>query len=579
MMNNLWIISKNNILKKIGIALVSASIIVLIAIFAFEMSKSNNKAKQENNTQQIEKTENANDNNKTIEDINKEIKNIGEKVGEIVNINNNDVNSNDSKQNKNTKQDKNDKKKEETFVETEKPVNYGYVEPKDYHNGYADLVERLIPAVVNVFAVRLDEEYDKELEMAIPDANDLFGYLFGQNMAPKKQKTKAIGTAFFISSDGYLITNHHVVEKAKDITITMHNGVEFKARLVGYDEKGDLAVLKVDEKGVKFPFVEFGDSDKVRLGDVVLAIGSPFGFKGSVTQGIVSGKTRALDNSVDDFIQIDASINMGNSGGPTFTLDGKVIGINTMIVTPNSGSIGLGFAISSNMAQPIIKKLKSGKSIKRGMVGIQIQAVTQDIANAIGLKKTHGALVADVAQGSPAEKGGMKKGDVILSVNGTEIKDFAMMQQMTGNLEIGKTATIIVNHYGKEKKLKIKVEDQEHIEKLMNGEKEDKKELNTGSISVKALTNQLKMRYKIDRNVEGVLVSKIKDDADINFNIEVGDVIMQINDDEIKSIADFEKIIEKHKKQKRKDGKKENKSFVIHIYRMGQPMVIGSNID
>ena len=457
------------------------------------------------------------------------------------------------------------------IVEAGKPVNYGYVEPKDYHKGYADLVERLVPAVVNVFAVRMEEEYDKDLEMAIPDANDLFGYLFGQGVAPKKQKTKAIGTAFFISSDGYLITNHHVVENAKDITITMHNGVEFKAKLIGYDAKGDLAVLKIDEPNVKFPYVEFGDSDKVRLGDVVLAIGSPFGFKGSVTQGIVSGKTRALDNSVDEFIQVDASINMGNSGGPTFTLDGKVIGINTMIYSPNMGSVGLGFAISSNMAQPIIKKLKSGKSIKRGMVGIQIQAVSPDIATAIGLEKTYGALVAEVAKGSPAEKGGMQKGDVIISVNNTTIKDSTMMQQITSNLEIGKTAVMVVNRYGKEKTLKIKVEDQDSIEKLMNGEKEDKKELKTEALVVKALTNPLKIRYKIEKNIEGVLVAKVKDDTDIDFNIEVGDVIMQINNQETKSLKDFEKVIKEHKKNK-------DKSMVIHIYRMGQQMMIGSKI-
>ena len=567
-MNRILFLNKN-VLKKVGICVVGLAIILLITIFSIE--KYNAKKAQQNNVIKTEKQEDDkdNDNEKTIQDINKDIQNIEEKVNSLGIVP--EVKTDGKKLDNNGNTD-NNKKAEKPYIEKEKPVNYGYVEPKDYHKGYADLVERLVPAVVNVFAVRMEDEYDKDLEMAIPDANDLFGYLFGQGVPPKKQKTKAIGTAFFISSDGYLITNHHVVENAKDITITMHNGVEFKAKLIGYDAKGDLAVLKIDEPKVKFPFVEFGDSDKVRLGDVVLAIGSPFGFKGSVTQGIVSGKTRSLDNSVDEFIQIDASINMGNSGGPTFTLDGKVIGINTMIYSPNMGSVGLGFAISSNMAQPIIKKLKSGKSIKRGMVGIQIQAVSQDIANAVGLKKTYGALVADVAKNSPAEKGGMKKGDVVLSVNGTTIKDFSMMQQMTGNLEIGKTAVMIVNRYGKEKTLKVKVEDQDSIEKLMNGEKEEKKELKTSAMSLKALTNQLKTRYKIDKNVEGVLVSKVKEDADIDFNIEVGDVIMQINDIEIKSIADFEKFIKDNKKNK-------DKTFVIHVYRLGQQMMIGSKVD
>lgn len=537
------------IIKITGISLIILSIIAITTILIITKHNANKQVIKAE--QQIEKT----------------YKNQEKKQTENKNTKDNKQKTPAIKQ-----QDLMDTNKElQKIVEEGKPVNYGYVEPKDYHKGYADLVERLVPAVVNVFAVRMEEEYDKDLEMAIPDANDLLGYLFGQGGAPKKQKTKAIGTAFFISSDGYLITNHHVVENAKNIIITMHNGVEFKAKLIGYDAKGDLAVLKIDEPNVKFPYVEFGDSDKVRLGDVVLAIGSPFGFKGSVTQGIVSGKTRALDNSVDEFIQVDASINMGNSGGPTFTLDGKVIGINTMIYSPNMGSVGLGFAISSNMAQPIIKKLKSGKSIKRGMVGIQIQAVSPDIATAIGLEKTYGALVAEVAEGSPAEKGGMQKGDVIISVNNTTIKDSTMMQQMTGNLEIGKTAIIIVNRYGKEKTLKIKVEDQDSIEKLMNGEKEDKKELKTDALVVKALTNPLKIRYKIEKNIEGVLVAKVKDDADIDFNIEVGDVIMQINDKEIKSIADFEKVIREHKKNK-------DKSMVIHIYRMGQQMMIGSKI-
>ncbi|MEP0708148.1 MAG: Do family serine endopeptidase [Parvibaculum sp.] len=316
---------------------------------------------------------------------------------------------------------------------------------------FADLVQKVNPAVVSI---RVDEEVEARGSAAMPDLPFPPGSPFekffrdlqpqGPDGAPRRRHATALGSGFLISADGYIVTNNHVVGDGKDITVVRDDGTEMSAKLIGRDPKTDLALVKVESKGA-LPYVVFGDSDSVRVGDWVLAVGNPFGLGGTVTTGIVSARGREIGaGPYDDFIQIDASINKGNSGGPTFDVHGNVVGVNTAIFSPTGGSVGIGFAIPAAIAQKVIAQLKEDGKVTRGWLGVTIQQVDDDLAASLLLDKARGALVAQVAEDSPAEDSGIKTGDVILNVNGKEMEDVRAVSRTVADLEPDTDAEIVV---------------------------------------------------------------------------------------------------------------------------------------
>ncbi len=299
------------------------------------------------------------------------------------------------------------------------------------NQGLADLVEELIPAVVNISSEQIikQENNSRTRVPSMPGNNffddfreffERFDQFFMDRGPSVNKEVVLLGSGFIIDKGGTIVTNYHVIKNAQDITVTMNDNTYFKAEVSGYDAKTDLAVLKI-KADKDLPFVAFGDSDKARVGDTVIAIGNPFGLGGSVSTGIISARSRDISiGTMNEFIQTDAAINRGNSGGPLFDLNGKVIGINTAIYSPSEsgGNVGIGFAIPSNLAMSIIDTLKSGKKIKHGWLGVQVQPITKEFAESLGLKDIKGALVASIVKDSPAEKGGIKVGDILLEFDG-----------------------------------------------------------------------------------------------------------------------------------------------------------------
>ncbi|MGH6927991.1 MAG: Do family serine endopeptidase, partial [Dongiaceae bacterium] len=314
---------------------------------------------------------------------------------------------------------------------------------------FADLAARVTPSVVTISSARIVDG----TEAATPDFpfdfpkgspfEEFFRHFREQQQHGRRSdRVMALGSGFIVDPSGYVVTNNHVVDHATDIKVTMSNGTEYSATLIGTDAKTDIAVLKI-KASAPLPAVAFGDSDKVRVGDWVMAVGNPFGLGGTVTTGVVSARGRDLQSGpFDDFLQIDAAINRGNSGGPTFNLAGEVVGINTAIASPNGGSVGIGFAIPSDLARPVIAQLESHGTVERGWLGVGIQPVTPEIAAAIGLDKTMGAIVSQVEPNSPAEHAKLRKGDVIIGYNGRPIDEVRDLTRRVAETPAGKTANL-----------------------------------------------------------------------------------------------------------------------------------------
>ena len=330
---------------------------------------------------------------------------------------------------------------------------------------FSDLAEKLSPSVVNIATTSVV----KQRQQATPSFDDFFNFPFN---APKqggsKEKTvSALGSGFVISADGYIVTNNHVVENTTDIQVTFTDGSTMEASLIASDKETDLALLKVETEK-KLPFVNFGNSDTAKVGNWVMAIGNPFGLGGTVTAGIVSARGRMLAGRYDNYIQTDAAINRGNSGGPLFDLDGNVIGVNSAIISPTGGSIGLGFAIPSNLASNIIEQLKNTGEIKRAWLGVRIQEVTDEIAKSVGLDKTYGALVQGLTPDSPAALAGVKEGDIIVEFNGKEVESQKVLPRLVADAKISLPANVIVWRKESFVKLSIKLGIQPSAEVLAN---------------------------------------------------------------------------------------------------------------
>jgi len=418
---------------------------------------------------------------------------------------------------------------------------------------FADLAEELSPSVVNITTSTTIAGVTDQARPQIPEGSpfeDLFRDFFnnGEGGQARPRRSSALGSGFVVSSDGYIVTNNHVIDKADEIVIEFFDGKELVAKLVGRDPKTDIAVLKV-EASEPLPFVGFGDSDIARFGDWVMAIGNPLGQGFSVSAGIISARNRTLRSGpYDDFIQTDAAINRGNSGGPLFNMSGEVIGVNTAIISPNGGSIGLGFSMSSRVVGRVVKQLKEYGETRRGWLGVQIQDIDSDMAEALGLDKVSGALVSGVPEG-PGADAGIQSGDVIISFDGVEVEDTRGLVTAVGNADVGKVVRVIIFRDGKTKTIKVTLGRREAAEKekLVPVTKAPEKIKETEKFGMKLLTinSESRIQLNLPEDLEGVAVLDVSETSDaFEKGIRAGDVIVEAGRTKIADVNDISKIFE-----------------------------------
>ncbi|RMF75497.1 MAG: DegQ family serine endoprotease [Alphaproteobacteria bacterium] len=443
--------------------------------------------------------------------------------------------------------------------------------PREMPGSFADLVEKLSPAVVNISTTqRVKRPRFRGLPPGSP-FEEFFDEFFNRRRPHRNQdqddedeeptqRLYSLGSGFIIDPDGYIVTNNHVVQGAETITVRMKDGEEYEAKLVGRDAEVDIALLKIDA-GRKLPYVEWGDSDTARVGDWVLAIGNPFGLGGTVTAGIISARHRQnlTGSPYEDYLQTDASINRGNSGGPMFNLDGKVIGINTMIFSPSGGNIGIGFAIPSNLAKKVVAQIKEYGYARRGYIGVVIQSVDKVTAEAMGLPEPKGALVAEVTPGGPADKAGIKPGDVIVAFNGKEVKDNDDLVRLVSDAGIGVTVKVDVLRNGKRMRLSLKTA--ERPKSLVLGESEQenaapspeapKSVARTLGLRLSNLTPAMRERFDIADNVQGVIVTGVSQRAAMR-DLRPGDIITEVSGKRVSSVADVARAVAELREKGRK---------------------------
>ena len=422
----------------------------------------------------------------------------------------------------------------------------------------ADLAEQVSDAVVNISAAQVADKKDAPAQSAPSPQpgtpfDDLFEEFFkrrGQGAppqlpdGPRDRKSQSLGSGFVIDSSGIVITNNHVIADANEITVIFTDGQKLKAELIGRDPKVDVAVLRVKpEKPLKS--VKFGDSDKMRVGDPVMAVGNPFGLGGTVTAGIVSARNRNIDSGpYDNYLQTDASINKGNSGGPLFNMAGEVVGINTAILSPSGGSIGIGFATPSATVMPIIDQLTRFGETRRGWLGVRIQNVDDAIAESLGLATPHGALVAGIDPKGPAEPAGLKAGDVIVRFNGKDVKDSRDLPKIVAGTPVGTDVEVIIMRGGKEvaKTVKLgRLEDGEKLAALDKGGEPPKSVVQKGfGMEFSALNDETRKKFKIKDTVKGVLVANVDANSPAaDKRMQAGDVIVEVNQEPVSAPADL----------------------------------------
>ena len=410
---------------------------------------------------------------------------------------------------------------------------------KEVPNSFADLAEKLTPSVVYISTTQTVVTNVNPFPFEFPPGSP-FEDMFKEFGTPQTRKASALGSGFIIDATGIVITNNHVIKNAEDILVRVEGDKEYKAKVLGADPLSDIAVLKIETKE-KLISVKFGDSDKARIGDWVIAIGNPFGLGGTVTSGIISARNRDIGMSrYEDFIQTDASINVGNSGGPLFDMNGDVIGINTAILG-QSGSIGIGFAIPSNSAKKVIEQLIEFGETKRGWLGVRIQIVTKEIADVEKLDKPRGALVASVADNSPSNKAGIKAGDIILEFNGVLINEMKELPKIVAQTEVGKTVEVKVWRNGKEISKKIKLGRLETSEdfKIKKPKETKDTEIDSLKINVRLIEKKDIEERGLTKNTKGLVITKIANDSPINY-LEEGNIIIEAQKKTIKTIGDLE---------------------------------------
>ena len=405
---------------------------------------------------------------------------------------------------------------------------------KELPDSFSDLIDKLMPAVVNISTTQIiEDKYSNLPQFQFPPGSpfeDLFKDFFN-NQSPRKRKATSLGSGFVIDESGYIVTNNHVIGNADEIEVMFQDETTLKAELIGNDPKVDLALLKV-KSDKKLPFIKFGDSSKSRVGDWVLAIGNPYGLGGTVTAGIISAKSRDIRmGQYDSFIQTDASINRGNSGGPMFNIDGQVIGINTAIFSPSGGSVGIGFAIPSEMAIPVIDQLKEFGKTKRGWLGVRIQPVTDDIAEAYGLSEPKGALVASIEKNSPSSKSGIKPGDIILEFDGKEISKSRDLPRFVASTKIGKKVQVVVWRSNKSRSFNVILGELESFEKIDKAQviKNKRNKIESLGLQLNNITSAIRAQFNIPKDVNGVIILKVdRGSLAEKRGLKSGDVILAI---------------------------------------------------
>jgi len=440
----------------------------------------------------------------------------------------------------------------------------------------ADLAQRLLGAVVNISTSQTVKGTEGPGAVPMPQLpegspfQDFFDDFFknrGGDKGGGGQKVQSLGSGFVVDADqGIVVTNNHVIADADDNEVNFSDGVTLKATLVGTDTKTDVAVLKVDPKGHKLTAVKFGDSTKMRVGDWVMAIGNPFGLGGTVTVGIVSARNRDINSGpYDDFIQTDAAINRGNSGGPLFNAEGEVIGINTAIISPSGGSIGIGFSIPSQLAAGVVEQLRQFGETRRGWLGVRIQPVTDDIAESLGMATAKGALVAGVIKGGPVDNGTVQAGDVIIKFDGKDIHEMRDLPRVVAESPVGKAVDVVIVRKGVEQTVKVTLGRLEDGEKLASGENgkagQDKGDkapaVSSASVlgmTVGELNDQTRQKFGIAADVSGVVITDVaKDSAAAERGIQPGEVITEIAQESVGTPKDVMDRIGALKEQGRKN--------------------------
>jgi len=446
---------------------------------------------------------------------------------------------------------------------------------------FADLAEKISPAVVNI-TTSTTVARNTAPRGVVPEGSpfeDFFREFQDRNRSgdggnDRPRRSSALGSGFVISEDGFVVTNNHVIEGADEILIEFFEGMELPAKVIGTDPNTDIALLKV-ETDKPLSFVSFGDSDVSRVGDWVMAMGNPLGQGFSVSAGIVSARNRALSGSYDDYIQTDAAINRGNSGGPLFNMDGDVIGVNTAILSPNGGSIGIGFSMASNVVVRVVDQLKEFGETRRGWLGVRIQDVTDDVAEAIGLEKAAGALVTDVPEG-PSAEAGIKAGDVIMSFDGKEVTDTRSLVKTVGNTQVGKAVRVIVFRDGKTETLKVTLGRREEAEGAVPAsqpaEPEKPAQSDILGLTVSEITDELREQLELASGASGLVVQDVDETSKaFEKGLRAGDLITEAGQQKLASIEDLNKQIEAAREAGRK-------SLLLLVRRAGDPRFVALSL-
>ncbi len=420
---------------------------------------------------------------------------------------------------------------------------------------FADIVQRVGPAVVNISTSKEITRSEAAPELPFPQPppgspfEDFFKEFFDRNRPPEQapRRANSLGSGFVVDPSGLVVTNNHVIAEADEIQVVFGDDHSYEAELVGRDSKTDLALLRIKNPDRKFAAVEFADSDQVRVGDWMIAIGNPFGLGSTVTAGIVSARSRDIKaGPYDDFLQVDAPINRGNSGGPSFNLDGKVIGINTAIFSPTGVNVGIGFAIPSNLALPVIESLKADGKVKRGWLGVRIQSVTPEIADTLGLDDTHGALIASVTPDGPAQKAKIEAGDVILEFDGKRIDRMRGLPRIVAETPIGKEVDVLVWRRGDQRTVKATLgELPEDDELAALTEEGSEPETTPGTaeaqiaelgVKVATLSDEVRQRFELAQETNGVVITEVAEGSPAGEeSLRPGDVIVEVGQEQVSS--------------------------------------------
>ena len=432
---------------------------------------------------------------------------------------------------------------------------------------FSEMAEELIPSVVSVSVMISRESGTQPRAPQFPPGSpfeEFFKDFFERRGVPpgspqprQRRSESAMGSGFIIDKKGLIVTNNHVVANAKTITVILHDGTSLQANLIGADQKTDLALLKV-KTDIELKEVDWGNSDSVKVGNWAMAIGNPFGLVNTVTVGIVSARARDINaGPFDDFIQTDASINRGNSGGPLFNLKGEVIGVNTAIYSPSGGSVGIGFAIPSALAKNIVKQLEEyGKTI-RGWLGVRIQTVTPDLANSLGLERPYGALVASTIPNSPAEKAGIKPGDIILEFNDSEVSEMRKLPRLVAESSVNKNAKVVIWRDEKKKTLTVLIDEMKEEKRADASSSQNNsnvKETFFEELGVKLslITNDIRMSQNIPKDINGLFVLTVEQDSDAERKgIRPGDIIQEVNQTVVLNFSGLKEILSLSKEKNR----------------------------